>query len=72
MEWTILVRTEKKSVYFHALEFKESKELSFWGQTEVAEPQLDKEGKYALPNPQENVPESEVSKAREKVDQKFP
>lgn len=76
IEWTVLVRVEKDSkpafIFFHALEFLDSKEVKFWGQVESQEPQLDSDGKYVLPNPQENVPERKVEEARTKINSKFP
>ena len=76
VEWTILVKVQKDSkptfVYFHALEFFDTKETKWWGQVETQEPQLGSDGKYVLPNPQENVPESKVEEARAKINEKFP
>lgn len=76
VEWSILVKvvtTEKSTfTFFHAIEFLDGKDLAFWGQADVKEPQVDSEGNYVLVNPQENVPESKTEEARVQINAKFP
>lgn len=59
-------------IFFHLLEFPATQETKVWGQVETQEPQLGSDGKYVLPNPQENVPESRVEEARTKISEQFP
>lgn len=75
-EWTILVvyRTNdiETFIYFHALEFLANKKFKYWGQEVIEEPLKDKDGKYAINNPQQSIPEEAIPLARNQINAEFP